>query len=165
LSLPPLFTFGQLLDAPDGAAVLEKYLPDVLATAAAEVRPLLLASFLPVTAGLRDDPAARDAFWDEVREVLSAPPASEREALLRRTAPPAQGEPASATWSVEGQPSQWGLVEITLEGPDYGNPFVDVELSAEFRCGPRTWRVGGFYDGDGIYRRPPTRPSTACRGR
>src|SRR4029453_1830484 len=33
-----------------------------------------------------------------------------------------------------------------------GNPFVDVELAAEFRCGERTWTVGGFYDGEGTYR-------------
>ena len=48
-----------------------------------------------------------------------------------------------------GEPTRWGLLEIALQGPDVGNPFVDVELSAEFRCGDRSWTVGGFYDGEG----------------
>ena len=44
------------------------------------------------------------------------------------------------------------MLEIALTGPATGNPFVDVDLSAEFVCGDRSWMVGGFYDGDGIYR-------------
>jgi hypothetical protein len=43
-------------------------------------------------------------------------------------------------------------VEIAIEGPLHGNPFVDVELSADFapESGPVV-RAGGFYDGEGIY--------------
>jgi Domain of unknown function (DUF5060)/Protein of unknown function (DUF4038)/Domain of unknown function (DUF5605) len=47
---------------------------------------------------------------------------------------------------------QWGVSELTLHGPSGGNPFVDVELSATFTRGQRKIRVGGFYDGDGMYR-------------
>ena len=47
---------------------------------------------------------------------------------------------------------QWGLFEASLQGPSEGNPFVDVELSAEFNCGDKKVNVPGFYDGDGIYR-------------
>lgn len=47
---------------------------------------------------------------------------------------------------------QWGVFELTLKGPDTGNPFVDVRFSAVFTDGIRTHDVAGFYDGDGIYR-------------
>jgi hypothetical protein len=47
---------------------------------------------------------------------------------------------------------QWGLFELALRGPADGNPFVDVTLSATFTKDGRNQRVGGFYDGDGIYR-------------
>ena len=42
--------------------------------------------------------------------------------------------------------------EVKLSGPSNGNPFVDVELTADF-ASPTvgTRRVGGFYDGDGAY--------------
>jgi len=46
----------------------------------------------------------------------------------------------------------WNIYEIELAGPREGNPFVEVELSAEFRYRNRCLLVDGFYDGDGIYR-------------
>ena len=47
---------------------------------------------------------------------------------------------------------RWGMYEITLNGPDTGNPFVDVELTAEFRHENNSFIPHGFYDGDGIYK-------------
>jgi hypothetical protein len=47
---------------------------------------------------------------------------------------------------------RWGMYEVVLDGPQDGNPFLDVELRAQFRQGARTIEVGGFYDGDGTYR-------------
>lgn len=47
---------------------------------------------------------------------------------------------------------QWDRFEITLEGPKTGNPFKDVEISAEFTNGDKTMNVVGFYDGEGIYK-------------
>ena len=47
---------------------------------------------------------------------------------------------------------QWGIFEITLEGPSEGNPYLDVELRAEFRCGDHRLEMAGFYDGEGVYR-------------
>ena len=38
-----------------------------------------------------------------------------------------------------------------FDGPSHGNPFVDVELDAASRAASATLRVGGFYDGDGVY--------------
>lgn len=42
--------------------------------------------------------------------------------------------------------------EITFRGPSHGNPFTDVELSATFRADDTTVKIGGFYDGEGVYR-------------
>ena len=47
---------------------------------------------------------------------------------------------------------QWGIFELSLHGSDAGNPFLDVELNAEFSDGERTLTVSGFYDGDGVYK-------------
>jgi hypothetical protein len=47
---------------------------------------------------------------------------------------------------------RWGLSEIVLRGSTDGNPFLDGELLAQFTHGQRTIEVGGFFDGDGIYR-------------
>jgi hypothetical protein len=47
---------------------------------------------------------------------------------------------------------QWGIYEITLQGPATGNPFDDATLSARFTSGSKTIDANGFYDGDGIYR-------------
>ncbi|HVU38465.1 MAG TPA: DUF5060 domain-containing protein [Opitutales bacterium] len=47
---------------------------------------------------------------------------------------------------------QWGVYELTLPGPASGNPFTDVDFSANFTQGGTTVKVDGFYDGDGVYR-------------
>jgi hypothetical protein len=47
---------------------------------------------------------------------------------------------------------RWGIFELALNGPEGGNPFVDVKLSAEFRQRGRTFEPEGFYDGNGTYR-------------
>jgi hypothetical protein len=47
---------------------------------------------------------------------------------------------------------RWGVHEIVLHGPTMGNPFLEVEVAAEYSQGARTVRVAGFYDGEGVYR-------------
>ncbi|WP_316857881.1 DUF5060 domain-containing protein [uncultured Cohaesibacter sp.] len=42
--------------------------------------------------------------------------------------------------------------ELSLTGPDKGNPHVSIELSAIFRQGNREIFVPGFYDGNSTYR-------------
>ena len=54
--------------------------------------------------------------------------------------------------SVAADVEQWGLWETSLEGPRDGNPYLDVQLSAEFVQDGRRVTVPGFYDGDGVYR-------------
>ena len=47
--------------------------------------------------------------------------------------------------------AKWDRFEARLTGPQAGNPYVDVELSATFRHENRQVYVEGFYDGDGQY--------------
>src|SRR5947209_2817704 len=55
---------------------------------------------------------------------------------------------ADSSSSVE----RWGVFETILKGPEAGNPFLEVKLSASFSLGYRTVEVEGFYDGSGTYR-------------
>jgi hypothetical protein len=59
----------------------------------------------------------------------------------------AQAAPAGS-----GPVERWGIFELSLAGPRGGNPFIDVELSAVFRQGSKSVQVGGFYDGEGVYK-------------
>ena len=59
---------------------------------------------------------------------------------------------AAAAQNQAPQVEQWTPYEVSLRGPDSGNPFLDVRFGAEFRHGHRTVAADGFYDGDGNYR-------------
>src|SRR5438876_12119019 len=47
---------------------------------------------------------------------------------------------------------QWGIFELQLSATTPGNPYRDVELTAQFASAQRTIEVDGFYDGEGVYR-------------
>ncbi|NKF32079.1 DUF5060 domain-containing protein, partial [Pseudomonas sp. BGM005] len=57
----------------------------------------------------------------------------------------------SASVTLPESVSLWSPLEIRIDGPSHGNPFVDVELDAVFVRDGVERRVGGFYDGDGSY--------------
>jgi len=59
---------------------------------------------------------------------------------------------ASGMAPAQGPVERWGSIEIALDGPANGNPFVEVEFSAVFSQGARRVRAPGFYDGDGAYK-------------
>ena len=41
----------------------------------------------------------------------------------------------AATIHAQDKTAKWGIYEITLKGSDSGNPFIDTQLSAEFKHG------------------------------
>ena len=45
----------------------------------------------------------------------------------------------------------YDIFELPLSGPQDGNPFTDVTLSARFQNRNRVLEPEGFYDGDGRY--------------
>jgi hypothetical protein len=57
-----------------------------------------------------------------------------------------------AAHAAEQTVEQWGLFELSLNGPTHGNPFLDVKFSATFTQGDAVVKANGFYDGDGLYR-------------
>ncbi|MFF2315192.1 DUF5605 domain-containing protein [Arthrobacter sp. NPDC058097] len=65
---------------------------------------------------------------------------------------PAGTPEASARASFPATAAKWAAFEIELKGPNHGNPFTDVELTADFSSNGAGLRVPGFYDGDGTYR-------------
>jgi Domain of unknown function (DUF5060) len=62
------------------------------------------------------------------------------------------GPASSAPCEVQPSTPMWGVEELSFAGPEIGNPFVDVELGARFRCGGRSVTAPGFYDGNGVHR-------------
>ncbi|WP_061782560.1 DUF5605 domain-containing protein [Microbacterium hominis] len=147
-------TFGETLDSPAGRAVLEKHLPGIAASPMAQqFRDARLGQLVALVPEL-EDPSARDALWAALAEVgdgtaraphapaIAPDPAYEGEDVPRGSAVPAPAAPTR----------RWDPLEVRLSGPAHGNPFVDVDLDALFtRPDGTTVRVGGFYDGDGVY--------------
>ena len=46
---------------------------------------------------------------------------------------------------------RWGMFLWMGRGPAEGNPYLDVTVTATFRCRSRTVQVSGYYDGDGSF--------------
>jgi len=49
------------------------------------------------------------------------------------------------------QVEKWDIFELDLKGPQEGNPYLDIKLSAVFLKGNREVKMDGFYDGQGQY--------------
>jgi hypothetical protein len=58
----------------------------------------------------------------------------------------------SAAPAASQRAARWDHVELAFQGPEAGNPFLDVQLSACFRLKNRVRTVQGFYDGGGAYK-------------
>ncbi|MFD1718046.1 DUF5605 domain-containing protein [Georgenia deserti] len=145
---------GDALDHAGARAVLEKYLPGVAASpAAVQFRDARLGQLAAIVPQL-EDTALREEFFGALAAIPDGEAAKE---YLPAVAPdPAyEGEDvprASARLTAPGPVPRWSPVEIRIDGPSHGNPFLDVELDSEVTNGERTLRVGGFYDGDGVWR-------------
>ncbi|HPG41278.1 MAG TPA: DUF5605 domain-containing protein [bacterium] len=46
----------------------------------------------------------------------------------------------------------WDRFEVQLQGPNTGNPFQEVQITASFSTDGTRKDITGFYDGDGIYK-------------
>lgn len=47
---------------------------------------------------------------------------------------------------------KWGTFELTLKGPQSGDPFEGITFYAKFTHGDSTFTPQGFYDGNGIFK-------------
>nr|WP_201468812.1 DUF5605 domain-containing protein [Microbacterium hydrocarbonoxydans] len=146
-------TFGEALDHPGARAVLERLMPGFAASPmAVQFRDGRLGSLVALVPALETQ-EARDTLWAELAEIgddvqrapyapaLSPDPGYESATVER----------GSATVTSPESVTLWAPLEIRIDGPSHGNPFVDVELDAVFVRDGEELRVGGFYDGDGSY--------------
>lgn len=146
-------TFGEALDSPAARAVLEKYMPGIAASPmATQFRSGRLGQLIAIVPSLEDS-AVRDEMWAALAAIGDGE--SSRAPYAPAIAPDLSyddGERASAGLTSPAPTPLWDVLEIRLDGPSRGNPFVDVELDAVFtRPDGTEVRVGGFYDGDGVY--------------
>lgn len=146
-------TFGEALDDPAARAILERYMPGVAASPmATQFRGGRLGQLVAIVPAL-ENLDERERFFAALAEVGTG-------AARPPYAPAIDPDPSyegaevargSATVEVPASAALWDPIEIRLTGPAHGNPFVDVELDAVFERGGAEVRVGGFYDGDGVY--------------
>lgn len=146
-------TFGEALDNPAARAVLERLMPGFAASPMAlQFRDGRLGSLIALVPALESE-EARAQLWAELAEIGD-------EVQRPAYAPAIEPDPdyeaddvvrGSAALSLPSSVTLWAPLEIRIEGPSHGNPFVDVELEAVFTRAGQDVRVGGFYDDDGVY--------------
>lgn len=147
---------GDILEDPAACAVVDRYLPGALASPL--LRHLPLMTLESVTGGALfagQAPGNLDRMWDELEALEGEPrprnvqPEPTPAARLIDTP---QARPEVLVQSI-GPLEQWGVAELVLRGPATDNPFTEVDLAATFTgAGHRPLTVGGFYDGEGVYR-------------
>ncbi|WP_458782357.1 DUF5605 domain-containing protein [Arthrobacter sp. D3-16] len=149
-------TFGETIDSPSGRAVLERFLPGLAASPMVpQLRDVRLGQLIPMIPGLEES-EIRDQLWAALADLSDGVESRKPYAPAIAPDPAYEGDDvpaASARLTLPAPTPTWGVVEVRLDGPNHGNPFVDVELDAVFYSpgGDRTVRVGGFYDDGGIY--------------
>ncbi len=149
-------TFGEALDNPGARAVIERWMPGVAASPlATQFREGRLGALIALVPAL-EDPAQRTKLWEALAQVAddSAPRPPYAPAIAPDPAYESDDvERASARLTPPDPTPRWDVLELRLDGPSHGNPFADVELDAVFtRSDGSQVRMGGFYDGDGVYR-------------
>jgi hypothetical protein len=148
----PLF---EILRDPAGLALLRRHVPAI-------VESPLLHTFQMRPVGLIL--ATEESLTDESRAGLLAelarvePGATHVGSATAPAAPSRAYEgpevaPASALLTHPERGAVWNRLELRIDGPSHGNPYVDVEVGARvFGPGGASHELLGFYDGDGVYR-------------
>lgn len=147
-------TLADVLESAAARAILDRHLPGVVSSPMlAQMSGFRLGQLVMVNPSTRDDDELLERLWADLASVEDgAAPVVHQPAIAPDPGYEPEGvERGSATLAPVVPVPRWGVVELALEGPSHGNPFVDVELSARFRLGEREFVAGGFYDGDGRY--------------
>ncbi len=139
----------RVLSHPDGAAVLTRF-TSVRPDDSVEMGSFPVRFIARMDANLANDPALAAEFLAAV-EALDVPDNRETEPVAVRSDYEAETVAVgSAAWSLTtAQPDAWQPVEVVLAGPSHGNPYGDVELTAQISHDETSFSVTGFYDGDG----------------
>jgi hypothetical protein len=143
-----------VLAHPDARAVVRTIAPEAFESPMlVELGEFPVGSLLRLILG-EGDPRV-DAVLDAVAgfEDLRAVPVSEPPIVPRSDYEEDSVPSGSAASRVPASAIVHVRTEIVLEGPAHGNPFVDVDVTATLtRAGAAPIVIGGFYDGDGVYR-------------
>ena len=147
---------GDVLDDDAARAIALQYLPMIADFPfPIQVRHATLRQFIRLSGTVRDDPAVQKRLFEALAAIpetaaprRAAEAASQPSGAYESDAVPTGSAPLKAPASA----GRWSVFEVEINGPSHGNPFMDVELWAQFRQGDRSLRVPGFYDGDGVYR-------------
>lgn len=141
---------AHLLASDAGRALAREYLADTLE----RDRAFLQAGLIPIRMvtrfepSLAGDPARTEEFLGRLDAIEAPRRADEPVEPVRDDYEDAVR--ASAPWrATTARPAAWRPVEVVLDGPRHGNPFVDVELAATVTGPSGAVVVTGFYDGDG----------------
>lgn len=143
-----------VLENPEARAVVSAELPGLVnSPMLGQLRSMSLRMLVDHETALRDDAERVGRMWERLAAIEdTTPPKVEAPAILPD--PEFEGpdvERGSAAVTLPESARIHGTVEIRLDGPSHGNPFVDVELTAEVAGPSAVLKVGGFYDGDGRY--------------
>ncbi|MFJ6283571.1 DUF5605 domain-containing protein [Pseudarthrobacter oxydans] len=149
----PLF---EVMRDPSAHGIISKEIPELANN------PILHTLYhypLGLILGTEEQLRADDTRRAEILARLTAiePAAVREQAKAPRPQPQQDYEPAdtpeaSAQTSFPSTSAKWSAFEIELNGPGHGNPFTDVDLSANFSSNGSSFTVPGFYDGEGTYR-------------
>lgn len=135
--------------------LLEVQLPGISSNEWVRTTPGMRLSLLLLAGGVSDD-AERMAV---ITDGLAALPRQETTVVTEEPWPAPRPDYESPgplrRPAVPDGATAHRMVEISIDGPDHGNPFLDVELIAHVRAPADSTtgdhRVLGFYDGDGRY--------------
>ena len=147
----PESRLGEVLQSPEGRAVLTEAFPELVDSGLLDMARGITLRFLVErrAAGAGDAAMPDEELWRRLAAIEVAPRAPDP-VLLPDPRYESDDVPAgSARVAYPPSGPRWSPLDVVLDGPSHGNPFVDVELSATFTDGEQRLRAGGFYDGGG----------------
>jgi hypothetical protein len=160
-SFGPTTPFQHLIADPEALAIVQRLRPRILDDADTTLQPFTrLSDLVDRGRGAGDEPPDAEDLWTELAAITDIQRPEPDAPQPPRPNYEGEGTPVASARLDQTKPAErWGTAEVILSGPSHGNPFIDVDLRAIFRSGTSEITVGGFYDGDGIYRirfMPPT---------
>lgn len=160
MKLTPKSPLTDVLANRAARAMVQNYLPGIVnSPMLPQLKDLPVGQVLGMNATLTSNEDELAKLWQmlsdlpesdhgETNQVHPVRPVSDYE--------PISTPPASAVFRNAASAGCWDIFEVAIDGPSHGNPFIDVELTADFfPAGSNETagrQVGGFYDGDGTYR-------------
>lgn len=144
---------ADIIADPSAKAIVDRYMPGALDDPMIALGLSNLRAVVDSPFGT-GNPAVPERMWVELAALPSGTsrPAPQGEPNRRPVIDRRDRPRPSATLRWYGRAEKWNTVEVSVAGPSEGNPFIDVDFRVVFTLGERHVEVGGFYDGEGIYR-------------